>query len=162
VSKNQKSKSPAAPDAGRADFSTTHSASAEQPDADNAAGSNETAAAGPGAGSASPGADSPQPQTRDVGAAQAGAAPDAPGGLPEAIEIRLADAAALLTARPDLCARALVVVKSKSDRRRRAGRAFSRAETAIPLSELSALDLAAIAADPELIASIRVPAPTQD
>lgn len=58
----------------------------------------------------------------------------------------------------ELRAKAMVVVKAKSDRGRwRASRHFTREETLIPLADLTADQLVALRSDPELVVATRVP-----
>ncbi len=65
----------------------------------------------------------------------------------------------LATLPPELRATAVLVVKSKGDQRRRAGRSFTREETVIPLRDLSDAEISAIEGDPALIVYVRVTAP---
>lgn len=136
---------------------------AAKPAADTGAAgqqSADTAGASQGATNNEP----PAPR-QDEGAAQSGAAPNNP---PRAEAEPRPEPRFITLGWPlpkDFPERALenavLVVKSKSKNGRwRAARKFSREETAIPLAELKGEEIAAIAADPQLIVSVKVPEPS--
>lgn len=138
-------------DAPAADFSATHPAETRT-DADKAAALNDAAAAD--AGARAPATDAPPTEAVDAGAAQSGAA------LEPAAHVDIKLSAVVLCSMPALLRpAAMIVVKSRSPRRRRAGRAFTPVETVIPLAALTDDEALAIAHDVDLIAHLRLPAP---
>lgn len=110
-------------------------------------------------------ADAPPEPTQDAAAADSAAAAKpaaAPGGEPRPGQKFLTLSWPLPDNIPERAlAEAQLVVKAKGDKgRRRAGFAFSREETVIPLTELKAGQIAALADDRELVVAVRVPAPS--
>lgn len=96
----------------------------------------------------------PQPKAPSAGSGDPVAPRDGAGARTVDVAI-----SALATLPPEARERGELVVKTGSaDRRRRAGHAFGRQETVIPLRELTDTDLAAIEADRELISVVRLPA----
>lgn len=142
--------SPAAGAEAAADSSMTHSVPAGT-NADDAAALKSAAA---GAGADAPATDASGAK-RPEGAADADAA--APAAAPRESSVDLVPP---LPPLPDrIAAQASLVVKSKPERRRRAGRTFTRQETVIPLAALSPEARAAIEGDSELAVTVRVAAP---
>lgn len=91
-------------------------------------------------------------EVADAGAAGHAAAPKAPA-LPETIDLAFATPLP-----PEVKAAASLVVTTKAKAgRRRAGYAFGREETVIPLAELSDDQIAALDADPLLTVMVRAP-----
>lgn len=107
------------------------------------------------AGAQAPANNTPRAQpteAADIAAASAVAPETAEVGWPLPAEAMVA-----IKERPELRKDVTLVVKAKSERgRRRAGRAFTREATPVPLIDLSDGDVAAIEGDPELVVTARV------